>query len=162
MGCSNAKFLKSENSKPIHPDSKAVVENNQPMRKIMVFKPYQDVYNLVPVRLSQDKKEVLSYPAASDLPDLGIQKLENGYLLDLIGVNENTAYLNITINEYKTSSRSFSLKELKSNIGNVNPYLELYECQYDSIKTSVNEALNQWIKIGALNKKCKQIIIPNK
>ena len=159
IGCSNSRLLKSEISKPIHPAPASVVEKSQSIRKAIVFKPTQDLSDLVPVRLSDDKKEILSYPAASDLPDLSMLKLENGYQLDLIGVNITTAYLNISINEYKTTSRNFSLEELKSKILIVNPYLELYECNYDSIKLTIHEEFNQWIKNGTLSQKCKQIKI---
>lgn len=155
-GCTSFKYPSTSEVKPIHPSSKPIIDSNQSIKKNIVFKSAQDVSRLVPVRLSEDRKEVLSYPAPTDLPDLTTKKLANGYVLDLVGVNNNTAYLNMTIQEYKNTTHVILKDELLIRVTLINPYIEMYEC------IGVDSEFIKWIEEGVISQKCKQIQVSNK
>ena len=159
FACSSLKV--KQNSKPIHSAPIPVKHDNQALRKGMIIKTNEDITNLVPVRLSKDKKSILSYPAPSDLPFQTTYQLENGYLLDLVGVNENSAYLDLTIQTYKKLNQVYSLEEMKNHLKIISPFVELYECSYESDQSSTIIQLNQWIRQGLLSEKCKKIPLSN-
>ena len=156
IGCTTSKILSNAEVKPIHPSSKPILDSSQSIKKNIVFKSAQDVSKLVPVRLSADKKDILSYPAPTDLYDLTTKKLANGYVLDLVGVNANTAYLNMTIQEYKNTTHVILKDELLKRVTLINPYLEMYEC------IGIESEFIEWIENGVISQKCKQIQILNK
>lgn len=89
----------------------------QALPKAVVYKTNGDFIHNVPVTLSADRKEIVSYPAPSDITENSLPVvLDNGYLLDRRGVNGNSAFLKFTYKEYSELKQAPSIKELKEMI----------------------------------------------
>ena len=71
----------------------------------------------VPVTLSHDRKEIVSFPAPSDItPASAPIPLAKGFLLDRRGVNGNTAFTQYTYESYSALKEAPSIKVLKESI----------------------------------------------
>ena len=128
---------------------------------VFVYKTKANYNNLVPVILSDDKTEILSYPHPSDiktgsgypLPVL----LNNGYLLDNRGIGKNVAFLKITYEDYSKLENAPSLKEMYSLILDKNPLTELCDCGVKSAFTDLTKQLNDLIDKKVIRTTCKTI-----
>ncbi len=78
--------------------------------------------------------------------------LENGYYIDLVGVNLNTVFTSYTLESYQKINNP-TLEEFKNHIIELNPFEEMYIC--DS-RYSYKE-IEQFIKKGTLNTNCTKI-----
>ncbi|MCX6233157.1 MAG: hypothetical protein NT175_00315 [Bacteroidetes bacterium] len=98
----------------------------------LIYKTKKDYYNNVPVILSADKSKIVNYPAISDVYFKGVLaypfQLADGYLLDNRGINENTAFLKYTYEEYSKLKELPKLTDLYSFIIDKEPFVELYNC----------------------------------
>ncbi len=85
--------------------------------KAVVYRTNGNFINNVPITLSADRKDIVSFPAPSDITDSSLPvELDNGYLLDRRGVGANTAFTIYTYKEYSELKNAPSLKELKEAI----------------------------------------------
>ena len=125
---------------------------------IIIYKTKVDYSQNVAVTLSDDKLKIISYPHPTDVfykRKLAYPiKLDNGYLLDNIGININTAYLSLTLKEYSQYKELLSLKELYKLIIDKNPLTEFYNCGNRQNLTNDLIEINSIIKQGYLGK-CK-------
>jgi hypothetical protein len=127
----------------------------------MVYKTKADYRNLVPVLLSDDRSEIISYPHPSDVkigdnyvvPTL----LKDGYLLDNRGVGEQVAFLKYTYQEYANLAEVPSLKDLYASIVDKDPLLELCNCGNMKSIENKEQQLNKLIEQKQLRKICKVI-----
>lgn len=109
---------------------------------VIVYKTKENYNELVPVILSADKKEVISYPAPGDLyyqGDLAYPlELGDGYLLDRRGINEYVAFIEMTYTEYAELDKAPTPEELFKIILDDDPLLEMYHCgsryDYDNLE----------------------------
>lgn len=127
----------------------------------IVYKTKNNYNDLVAVILSDDKSEIISYPAPSDVNKDGYNPkptiLKNGYLLDNRGINPNVAFINLTYQQYGELKEVPSLKKLFEMIVDKDPLLEMCNCgNRDSIQNS-EVKLNYLIKKNLLYDKCKKI-----
>lgn len=127
----------------------------------IVYKTKNNYNDLVAVILSDDKSEIISYPAPSDVKKEGYNPnptiLKNGYLLDNRGINPNVAFLNLTYQQYGELKEVPSLKKLFEMIVDKDPLLEMCNCgNRDSIQNT-EAKLNYLITKNLLNDKCKKI-----
>ncbi len=148
VSCKSSNEMKSETS-DINFNNSTV-----PRPHVLVYKTKNDYRNLVPVLLSEDKKEIISYPDPKDLkiddtlllPTL----LQNAYLLDNKGINENVAFLKYTYEEYSNLKSPPKLKELYKSILDRSPLLELYNCdkskKFKDSKTYLNKIDMEYLK----------------
>ena len=126
---------------------------------VLVYKTKANYYNLVPVILSEDKTEIVSYPDPGDL----INKislptpLHAGYLLDNRGIGKNVAFLKITYEEYSTFENIPSLKELYNSILDKDPLVELCDCGINTAFTDKINQLNNLIDDKRIRTSCKAI-----
>lgn len=127
----------------------------------LVYKTNKDYSNLVPVLLSDDKSEIVSYPHPSDIKTGDTYplptSLKNGYLLDNRGIGQNVAFLRLTYKEYSELKEVPSLKELYSYIIDKDPLTELCDCGSKSAFTDIEKQLNLLIEKKMLKKNCKVI-----
>jgi hypothetical protein len=125
----------------------------------IVYKTKANYSMLVPVGLSADKKEIVSYPDPKDVKDdSGFYyptALKNGYWMDNIGVGGNTGYLGMSLKEYSQLKEPLSLAEMMAILVDAAPFTEMWNCGNRGL-VSVDE-LNVWIKNGELDKKGKRI-----
>lgn len=112
----------------------------------IVYKTKADFSNYVPVIMNANKTEIVSYPAPSDIYYEGKlakpTNLKNGYLLDNRGINEHVAFLNYTYEEYGKMDHAPRLSEMKNNIKEKYPLVEMIDCgarhQYKNIVEDLN------------------------
>lgn len=122
----------------------------------VVYKTKADYSRYVPVTLSADKKEIVAYPAPKDVYYQGQLaypvQLENGYLLDNRGVGLNTAFLNISYEDYAKLPAPPTLNELYKRILEKDPFIEIYDLGDRSRFKNATEQINNIIKKGGLKK----------
>ncbi len=104
----------------------------QPSPPVIIYKTKNDYSDKVPVILSDDKSKITSYPGPKDLirnKELALPiKLNDGYLLDIRGINQNVAFLDITYGTYTKAMRVFTVQQLYDMIIDKDPLLEMYDC----------------------------------
>lgn len=153
---------KSSNvSKRTGVDNTAIVPQYTPGPAAMVYKTKNDYNNLVPVLLSDDKSEIVSYPHPTDLlTDSGYAvpaTLNSGYLLDNRGIGKNVAFLKLTYEEYSKLQNPPSLKELYNYILDKDPLVELCNCGNKKAFKDIEKQLNDLIDRKELRTTCKVI-----
>lgn len=99
---------------------------------IIIYKTRADYSNLVPVNLNPEKTEVISFPAPSDirsrLNNIRPEPLGKGYLLDHRGINAQSAYIQLTWEEYAELNHSPSPEALFKLLIDKNPFISMYHC----------------------------------
>ena len=127
----------------------------------LVYKTRANYNNLVPVILSDDKTEIVSYPAPTDIKtESGYQVptvLNKGYLLDNRGIWKNVAFLKLTYEEYSKLQNPLTPKELYDLIIDKDPLTELCNCGIKSAFSDITTQLNELIDNNTLRSKCKKI-----
>lgn len=119
-------------------------------------------YNLqVPVMLSDDKTQIVSYPHPKDLLVGGTLQtpipLHRGYLLDKRGISKNVAFIKLTYEEYSKLQTVPTAKELFELIIDNDPLTEFVDCGNISKMSDPENQLNQLIDGGKLRTTCKVI-----
>ena len=127
---------------------------------ITVYKTKGNYNNLVPIRLSDDKTQIVSYPAPSDLKKDGKflypTELEGGLLIDNLGISKNSAFIKLTYEEYAALQNTLPLSELFKLIVDKAPFLEMYDCGNKQSFTNLKEQLNDQIRKGEFKKLYKR------
>lgn len=112
-----------------------------------IYKTKADYSRYVPVLLSDDKTAIVGYPATQDLYVQGKlaypTQMPNGYWLDQKGIAPNTAFLNITYEEYSKMKDIPPLSELYQRILDKDPFTALCNCgnRYQFADTKAIESL---------------------
>ena len=117
----------------------------------IMYKTKEDYHDKVPVTLSEDKSEVANYPGIKDVfykGDLAYPtNLNDGFLLDNRGIDKNSAFLNITYEEYSKLEKVPTLEELNEMILDKEPFTEMYHCgskfDYKDIVKELNEIIDE-------------------
>ncbi len=132
-----------------------VANTNSVLPKAIVYKTTRDYSNAVPVQMNDERTEIISFPAPSDIYYNGnLAKptaLSNGYYLDNRGINANTVFTTYTYEEYSKLKEIPSLITLKSKITELHPITEIYECNARAEYKNEVKELNQLIQNGFKN-----------
>lgn len=132
-----------------------------PGPQTIVYKTKADYSKLVPVLLSDDKSQIISYPHPKDIKlgeTLALPTaLSKGYLLDNRGIGPNVAFLKITYEEYAKREEAPSLAEMEAMIIDKDPLLELCNCGNSKVFTDKVNQLNDVIEAGKLGTTCRVI-----
>ena len=132
-----------------------------PGPQTMVYKTKRDYSKYVPILLSSDKTEIISYPHPNDLIAdnrfLFPTVLNDNYLLDNRGINQHVAFLKLTYQEYTALKSVLTLKELFEYILDDDPLTELCDCGNRAAFSDPIEQLNWMISKDKLRKICKTI-----
>lgn len=136
----------------------------------IVYKTRANYDTLVPVILSEDRSEIVSYPDPRDLimppsgdkPALKKQytlpvKLEEGYLLDNRGVGIYTAFLDMSYREYSALTQPPLLEELNQRILDRDPMTEVCDCGDRLVFKDVERQINKLIVMKKLRKDCRAL-----
>lgn len=115
-----------------------------------IYKTKGDYNDKVPVTLSEDRTEIVSFPSPKDLYYKGKlaypTQLDGGYLLDNRGISANVAFLNITYEKYSKLDSTPATESLFALILDNDPLLELYDCgnryQYKDEVAELNSIIN--------------------
>ena len=135
--------------------------NDLPGPHAMVYKTKKDYDKLVPIELSEDKTQIVSYPDPMDIKTGNAYPypaaLHKGYLLDNRGIGKNTAFLKITYEEYAKLKTAPTLEELFNMIMEKDPLTELCDCGNKTAFTDITSQMNQLIDSHSLRTTCKPI-----
>lgn len=146
---------KTQNSNAFTPDFET------PAPPVLVYKTKTNYNNLVPVLLSDDKSEIISYPHPTDLKSDDTYALpttlKEGYLIDNRGIGKNVAFLKLTYEEYAALSEAPMLKKMYALIIDKDPLVELCNCGNKAAFTNISEQLNALIKKDKLRTTCKVV-----
>ena len=157
MSCTTTKKV-IQISDTKQPESVSVLGAEKP---ILVYKTKANYNNLVPVILSEDKLEIVSYPHPDDIKTGNKYSvpiiLHNGYLLDQRGIGKNVAFLNMTYEEYAKLKVIPTIKELYNLIVDKDPLIELCNCGNKNAFSDPVSQLNELIDSNKLRAKCKTI-----
>jgi hypothetical protein len=126
---------------------------------ILIYKMKRDYSRNIPVLLSDDKKEIVSYPHPLDIMGMASKdvmpiRLHDGFYLDRRGINKNVAFLRITYGSYRKLRKPLSIKEIEKNIIDRNPLVEIYSCPSLSEKENIVSILNSAIDSKTLFNIC--------
>jgi hypothetical protein len=148
------KYFEAENDE--HPKRPSATNKNELEPTITVYSTKGNYNNLIPIRLSDDKTQIVSYPAPSDLKKEGKflypTELEGGFLIDNLGISKNTAFIKLTYEEYAALQNTLPLSELFKLIVDKAPFLEMYDCGNKQSFTNLKEQLNDQIRKGEFKK----------
>ena len=132
----------------------------KPGPSTIVYKTTKDYSQNVPVILNDEKTKIVSYYGTGDLTYQGKlafpTQLEDGYLLDNIGIKGNVAYTSLKIEAYSKSMKAWTIKELFELIIDDDPIKEMYNCGNRNGFTDDVKEINEIIKNKQL-KDCKKL-----
>jgi hypothetical protein len=132
-----------------------------PAPPALVYKTKGNYANLVPVLLSDDKTEIISYPHPGDVKTgdgfLTPTLLNNNYFLDNKGIGSNVAFLKLTYNEYAALENAPTLKEMYELIIDKDPLIELCNCGNKKALSNPAKQLNKVIDKKQLRTVCKVV-----
>lgn len=141
----------------------SALNNNTPssvvkdLRPTVIYKTKNDYYFNVPITLSADKDNIVSYPAPTDIKTgdelLLPTKLAKKYLLDNRGVGINSVFTKYTYSEYSSFTNLPSLNDFKQSVIDDNPFIEMWI----SKETLSVEEINKLIKTKSLNQRFERI-----
>lgn len=109
-------------------------ENNVqlPGPRAFIYQTTADYALFVPVILSDDKKQLDSYPAPGDLyykGELALPlELENGFFLDRRGINPQAAFTKWTYAEYIQLTEAPRQEAIMAMLLDSDPFLSFYDC----------------------------------
>ena len=110
--------------------------------------------NLVPVILSFDKSEVISYPDVKDIyfnGNLALPtQLKEGYLLDNRGIGPDVAFLKLTYEEYSRMAVTPTAAALLNMVVDKDPLVEMYQCGTRNQYSDPAGAMDRLIGSGQL------------
>jgi|ERR1043165_4763893 hypothetical protein len=122
----------------------------------IVYKTKADYSQYVPVTLCADKSSIVAYPGAKDVYYKGKlalpTTLKDGYLLDNRGIGPNSAFLNLTYQQYTQLATIPSLTELYAGIKDKDPFVEIYNLGDRNRFTNEVEEINKIIAKNGLKK----------
>jgi hypothetical protein len=130
---------------------------------VMVYKTSGDYRFNVPVLLSDNDSDIISYPDPGDLkiadkPSGYPSLLNKGYLIDNRGVSKHTAFLKMTYSDYAKLDSLPSLSTLQSWIIARNTITELCDCGDKSGYTNIEKQINDMIDQDSLHAICKTVL----
>jgi hypothetical protein len=129
----------------------------------LIYQTKADYAHLVPVLLSADGHQIVSYPAPSDVRGPGSTYpspvlLAQGYWLDQRGIGPNVGFLRMTYAEYARLPAPPSLAALQSLLVDRDPLVKLCDCgPRAGYATDPTAELNQLIRSGQLETRCKKL-----
>jgi hypothetical protein len=126
---------------------------------LIIYKTKANYNDKIPVTLSSDKAEIVSYPGSKDVFYKGKlatpTELSNDFLLDNRGIDEHVAFLDISYESFSRMMRPLSKEQMFEMILDNDPIIEMYRCQRKDYKDIPND-LNTMIKNGKLSK-CERL-----
>lgn len=127
---------------------------------LVIYKTTRDYSKNIPIIMSEDKKEILSYPDPLDIKANMPSKatpiqLHKGYLLDRRGINKNVAFLRYTYSTYSKLKKPLSISEMYTNIIDSNPLTAFYSCNSLSYQNNIENKINWLIDKNQLKTICE-------
>lgn len=116
---------------------------------VIIYKTMKDYSDLLPVTLSDNGYDIISYPDPRDLiKDQNYQKptkLKKGYLLDNRGISKHSAFISLSYEAYSQLKEAPSIAELKDLVVDRDPFVAIYNCgkrsQYKDLIPELNKII---------------------
>ena len=113
---------------------------------VIIYKTKNDYSRQVPVILNKEKNKVISYPAPADVYYRGKlakpKQLQDGFLLDVRGIDKNAAFLSLTYEEYVGLEKTPTADSLLRLVLDPDPFTMIYRCgtrnEYDNLEAQLN------------------------
>lgn len=87
------------------------------MPRAIIYKTDGDYINNVPVTMNDDRTQIVSYPAPTDITEQSTPiELTEGWLLDRRGISKNSVFTRYTYSEYSQLAEVPSLQQLMESI----------------------------------------------
>ena len=142
---------KNQQNIPIVEKHDTIQMNSQrTLAPITIYKTKANYDKYIPVMLSNDKKDIVSFPDVKDVYFKGKlaypTPLAKGYLLDNRGIGKNVAFLKYTYEEYSKLAETPTKEIMMSMLLETNPLTELYNC--NKISSNDIEEINKFIEKG--------------
>ena len=138
------------NKRAVHARKKAPMSIPGP--QVIIYQTTKDFSQLVPIIMSDDKKEIVSYPDIKDIYFRGTLAyptvLHNGFLLDNRGIDKNVVFIRLSYEEYSKLTYTPSADELMSMITDTQPIRIMYSCGNRTAFKNTEEELNLKIDSG--------------
>lgn len=117
---------------------------------VFIYQTDGDYFDKVPVILSNDRTEIISYPSPGDLKQGDAltlpTRLVDGWLLDNRGIGPTVAFLNYTYDEYSRMPSAPSPDVLMQHIITKNPLKQWRICGRKADYTNLVPQLNELIE----------------
>jgi hypothetical protein len=140
---------------------KSVISTNFDGPPTIIYKMKKDYSHNVPVTLSDDKTNIVNYPAIEDVSLNGSYPfptlLKKGYYLDNRGIGPNIAFTKYSYEEYSKLISTPSGPELWQSIIDKDPLTEMYNCGNRLGFSDIELEMNKLIETGDIVKKCKKL-----
>jgi hypothetical protein len=158
LACKSKKVAQTTPEVKSQSDSATPIRQMPPMKgnlaamaQVVIYKTKADYSKNVPVRLSDDKTQIISYPAPSDLLiDGKIQYpkvLSDGFVLDNRGVSLNTAFLKVSYEEYTQPGFLPDPAAMINQVLDADPIVEMYSCgpksKFQDVVSELNRAIRE-------------------
>ena len=126
---------------------------------LIIYKTKSDYNDKVPVTLSEDKSEIVSYPGSKDVfykGELALPtELSAGLLLDNRGIGKDVAFLDITYKSFSMMMRPLTKEQMFDMIIDNDPITEMYKCKRRDFK-NIPADVNTMIENGGI-KDCERL-----
>lgn len=130
ISCSN--HMNPDKSQTPDEGNQMAATGNQAGPPVIIYKTREDYFDKVPVTLSEDKTEVVSFPGIKDIYYKGSiaypTRLHNGFLLDNRGIGPNSAFLDYSYEAYSKLPATPTANELVDKILDKDPFMVTYNC----------------------------------
>ena len=116
--------------------------------RVIIYKTRKNYSNNIPIVLSQDKRQIISFPSPSDIKTiLKPKKLKKGYFLDNFGISRNTVFISLSYSEYSKLKQLPNEADFKKMIIDSFPFLEMYDCgdryQFEKTERQINKIIKE-------------------
>lgn len=146
ISCSNTKVSQKKQSEL---KEESTTQKTKTGPRAIIYKTKADYFNYVPVTLTDDKSAITSFPGIKDIYYKGElaypTKLNNDFLLDNRGIDNNVAFLKYTYEQYAALKETPTSEDLFNNILEDDPITEMYNCgskfDYKNLVDELNEAI---------------------
>ena len=134
--CGMPMDVTTQNDEPMkRPDQR--ISSHKMLAPITIYRTRADYARYVPITLSPDKSEVLSYPSRFDVgaaPRYAMPvDLGDGYLWDQRGISPQSAFLDITYEEYAALTEDLTPSYLLKHILDSDPFTYIARCDRNSL-----------------------------
>lgn len=137
-------------------EKKMIVNQQYVSAHVILYKTKHNYNKNVAILMSDDKSMIVSYPHPNDVIVNGRLcepiNIDKGYLLDCRGINQNVAFLSVRYDEYSRLKEPLSLNDMKKEIIDSNPVIEMYDCGRKTDFKDVVKELNACIKQNDLKR----------
>ncbi len=127
--------------------------------KTIIYRTRGNYNQLVPIRMANEKTVIATIPIIEEIKAMKEEiepiVLNNGFLLDRANININSAFINMTYEDYADLKQVPELSEFFKLIIDDEPFVDFYECE----QRFTTDEINKMIDNKELDMNCQQLVI---